>query len=431
MKSWLGALVACGLLLTHAEAEDARPIRLGVLNDQSGVYADFGGVGSVIAAQMAVEDYGGKVLGRPVEVVGADHQNRPDIASAIARNWFDRDNVDAVLDLTTSAVALAIREVALSKNRAMLIASASSPEMTGKDCSPITVHWGFDSYANSVTAAKATVRAGLDSWFFITGDNAGSRAQETQAADLVKSAGGKVLGAVRHPLGTADFSSFLLQAQSSGAKVVALANAGVDTTTAIKQAQEYGLNQHGQSVLPMLAFITDIHALGLKDAAGLRFTTGFYWDRTDDTRAWSKRFMSRNNGKAPTVVQAGVYTLATHFLKAMDSVKSENGDSIVSQMKKTPVNDALWKNVAIRADGRGLNDMYLVQVKKLEESKAPWDYYRIVAMIPGDEAVSANGGRQVSNDQGIIVGRSKHNRKPVRSCSDLPPTPKKLCGAGL
>jgi branched-chain amino acid transport system substrate-binding protein len=371
---------------TACVAQEVKPVRLGVLNDQSGVYADFGGRGSVLAARMAVEDYGGRVLDRPVEVLSADHQNKPDVASTIARGWFERDNVDAVMDLTTSSVALAVREVALAKNRAMLIASASSPELTGKYCSPITVHWGFDSYANSVVAAKASVAAGLDTWFFLTGDNAGSHAQEEQATNFVKKAGGQVLGAVRHPLGTSDFSSFLLQAQGSKAKVVALANAGVDTTNAIKQAHEFGLIAGGQTVLPMLAFITDVKALGLDNAAGLRFTDGFYWDRTDDTRAWSKRFMSRNEGRAPTVVQAAVYTLALHFLKSMDATKSEEGDIVVKQMKSVMVNDALWKNVRIREDGRSLNDMYLVEVKKPNESKEPWDFYRIVSTIPGDQA---------------------------------------------
>jgi branched-chain amino acid transport system substrate-binding protein len=368
---------------TACVAQEVKPVRLGVLNDQSGVYADFGGRGSVLAARMAVEDYGGRVLDRPVEVLSADHQNKPDVASTIARGWFERDNVDAVMDLTTSSVALAVREVALAKNRAMLIASASSPELTGKYCSPITVHWGFDSYANSVVAAKASVAAGLDTWFFLTGDNAGSHAQEEQATNFVKKAGGQVLGAVRHPLGTSDFSSFLLQAQGSKAKVVALANAGVDTTNAIKQAHEFGLIAGGQTVLPMLAFITDVKALGLDNAAGLRFTDGFYWDRTDDTRAWSKRFMSRNEGRAPTVVQAAVYTLALHFLKSMDATKSEEGDIVVKQMKSVMVNDALWKNVRIREDGRSLNDMYLVEVKKPNESKEPWDFYRIVSTDPG------------------------------------------------
>jgi branched-chain amino acid transport system substrate-binding protein len=387
--AFVGAAVS-----TACVAQEIKPVRLGVLNDQSGVYADFGGRGSVLAARMAVEDYGGRVLDRPVEVLSADHQNKPDVASTIARGWFERDNVDAVLDLTTSSVALAVREVALAKNRAMLIASASSPELTGKYCSPITVHWGFDSYANSVVAAKASVAAGLDTWFFLTGDNAGSHAQEEQATNFVKKAGGQVLGAVRHPLGTSDFSSFLLQAQGSKAKVVALANAGVDTTNAIKQAHEFGLIAGGQTVLPMLAFITDVKALGLDNAAGLRFTDGFYWDRTDDTRAWSKRFMSRNEGRAPTVVQAAVYTLALHFLKSMDATKSEEGDVVVKQMKSVTVNDALWKNVRIREDGRSLNDMYLVEVKKPNESKEPWDFYRIVSTIPGDQAFRplAEGG---------------------------------------
>lgn len=394
MLERLAVAALCLTISTASQAQDTRAIRIGVLNDQSGVYADFGGRGSVVAAQMAVEDYGGRALARTVEVVSADHQNKPDVAATIVRSWFERDNVDAVLDLTTSAVAIAVREVAVQRNKALLIASASSPEMTGKYCSPVTVHWGFDGYANSVVAAKATVAQGLNTWFFITGDNAGSHAQEEQAAAFVRKAGGQVLGAVRHPLGTSDFSSFLLQAQASKAKVVALANAGADTTNAIKNAREFGLIAGGQAVLPMLAFITDIKALGIENAAGLRFTDGFYWDRTDETRAWSNRFMERHGGRAPTVVQAGVYTLVTHFLKAMDATKSEAGDAVVAQMKKVPVNDPLWKNVTIREDGRGLNDMYLVEVKKASESKGPWDLYKIISTLPGDQAFRplAEGG---------------------------------------
>ncbi|MDP4026372.1 ABC transporter substrate-binding protein [Methylobacterium sp. NEAU 140] len=381
------------LLIGSATAQEA-PIRIGVLNDQSGVYADFGGQGSVLAARMAVEDYGGRVLGRPVEVVSADHQNKPDIASNIARRWFDLDNVDAVLDLTTSVVALAVREVAVARNRALLISSASSPDMTGKACSPVTVHWGFDSYANANVAAKATVAAGGKRWFFVTGDNAGSRAQEAQAMRFLEAEGGTAVGGVRHSLGTADFSSYLMQAQASKADVIALANAGGDMINAIKQSQEFGIIRSGQNIVPMLAFISDIHALGLEAAQGLTFASGFYWDRTESTRAWSRRFMKRNRERAPTVVQAGTYSLVLHFLKAMDAARTEAGDAVVRAMKAQPVNDALWSNVTIRDDGRGLNDMYLVRVKTPAESTEPWDLYKILATVPGSEAYrpTADGG---------------------------------------
>ena len=381
--------LAAAILLTFAFAvpgQAEQPIRIGVLNDQTGVYSDFGGAGSVVAAQMAVEDYGGKVLGRSVEVVSADHQNKPDIAVSIARQWFDRDNVDAVLDLTTSAVALAVKDVALAKNRAMLVTSASSPDLTGKACSPVTVHWGFDSYAMATVATKAIVDQGGKSWFFVTGDNVGSRAQEEQAAHFVEAAGGKVLGHARHPLATADFSSYLLQAQSSKADVIGLANAGADMTNAIKQSREFGIGNDGQTVVPMLVYITDIHALGLDTAQGLSFAEGFYWARTDNTRAWTRRFMARFHGNAPTVTQAGAYSLTMHFLKAMDKANTEEADKIVQIMKTSPVNDALWKNVAIREDGRSLNDIYLVRVKKPGESKEAWDLYNIIATVPGAQA---------------------------------------------
>jgi branched-chain amino acid transport system substrate-binding protein len=382
------ALAVLGVLAWTApgRAQDAGPIRIGVLNDQSGVYSDFGGVGSVIAAQMAVEDYGGKVLGRPVEVVSGDHQNKPDVALTIVRAWFDRDNVDAVVDLTTSAVALAVKDVAVAKNRAMLISSASSPDLTGKACSPSTVHWGFDSYALSNVATKATLANGGKTWFFITGDNAGSHAQEAQAAASVKALGGTVLGSARHPLGTADFSPYLLQAQASKANVIALANAGGDTTNAIKQSREFGVVKGGQAIVPMLAYISDVHALGIDTAQGLIFASGFYWDRTESARSWTRRFMARNHGRAPTVVQAGAYTLTLHFLRAMAAAKTEDADKIVPVMKATPVNDALWQNVTIREDGRSLNDIYLVQVKTPAESKEEWDLYKIIATVPGAEA---------------------------------------------
>jgi branched-chain amino acid transport system substrate-binding protein len=384
-------LVATALLLGLAwlapgHAQNTGPIRIGVLNDQSGVYADFGGAGSVVAVQMAIEDYGGTALGRKLEVVSADHQNKPDVALSIVREWFDRGNVDAVLDLTTSAVALAVKDVAVAKNKAMLISSASSPDLTGKACSPITVHWGFDSYGLSNVATKATVANGGKTWFFITGDNVGSHAQEEQAAASVIAAGGQVLGHARHPLATSDFSSYLLQAQASKANVIALANAGADTTNAIKQAREFGIAKGGQSIVPMLVYLTDLHAIGLDAAQGLIFADGFYWDRTETSRAWSRRFMARYKGRAPTIVQAGAYSLTLHFLRAMDATKTEAADKIVAAMKATPVNDALWQNVTIREDGRSLNDIYLVQAKTPAESKEEWDLYKIIATVPGAQA---------------------------------------------
>jgi len=383
----LGAAAMTSLLAFAAHAEiSGGAVRFGVLNDQSGVYSDFGGAGSVLAAQMAVEDYGGTVLGKPVEVISGDHQNKPDLASSLARRWMDDEGVDAILELTTSAAALALQQIAEEKNRAMLVTSASSPALTGKSCAANTVHWGFDSYGLSSVAVKATVQEGGDSWFFITGDNAGSHAQEAQGIRFVQEGGGTVLGTVRHPLGTSDFSSYILQAQGSGAKVTGLANAGADTINAMKQAGEFAVAQNGQTVVPMLAFITDIDALGLQTAQGINLATAFYWDRIPETRAWSERFMERNHGRAPTMAQAGVYTLVTHYLKAVEATGSDAGDAVVAQMKKMPVNDPLWQDVKIREDGRSLNPIYLVQVKSPAESKGPWDYYRILATVPGDKA---------------------------------------------
>jgi branched-chain amino acid transport system substrate-binding protein len=381
------AAMAVGLSAGSAAAQiSGDVVRLGVLNDQSGVYADFGGKGSVVAAQMAIDDFGGTVNGAKIELLSADHQNKPDIAANIARQWIDEKGVDAILELTTSAVGLAVQQITNAKDRALLISSASSPDFTGKSCSPNTVHWGFDSYGISSVATKATVAAGGNTWFFITGDNAGSHAQEAQARLFLEEAGAKVVGAIRHPLGTSDFSSFLLQAQSSRAKVIALANAGGDTINALKQAGEFAITAQGQSVVPMLVYITDIQALGLPAAQGLKFATPFYWDRTPATQAWSERFMKLNRGRAPTMVQAGVYSLTTHFLKAIAAAGTDAGAATVAKMKDIQVNDALWKNVTIREDGRSMNDMYLVEVKKPTESKKPWDFYKIIATVPGDKA---------------------------------------------
>jgi branched-chain amino acid transport system substrate-binding protein len=380
-------LLALALAAGSAQAEISDgAVRFGVLNDQSGLYADFGGEGSVIAARMAVEDFGSTVLGKPIEVLSADHRNKPDLASSIAREWIDTKGVDAILELTTSAVALAVQEIAKAHNRAMLVSSASSADLTGKSCTPITVHWGFDSYGISSVATKATVAAGGDSWFFLTGDNAGSHAQEQQARLFLDQAGAKVVGAIRHPLGTADFSSYLLQAQASKAKVIALANAGGDTINALKQAGEFGIAAAGQNIVPMLVFITDVDSLGLRVAQKLKLATAFYWNGDEERRAWSRRFMERNKGRAPTMAQAGVYSLVTHYLKAVAATGSDAADVAVGKMKEMRVNDALWKNVRIREDGRSLNDLYLVEVKTPAESKEPWDYYRVLSTVPGEEA---------------------------------------------
>src|ERR1700761_7321600 len=390
MTNRIIASLLLGTALSIASANFAvaqdKTVKIGALSDQSGLYADLGGPGSTLAAQMAVEDSGLTAKGWKIDVISGDHLNKPDVGVNIAKQWFDVDKVDAIVDVPNSGVALAVANVVKDKNGVLIDSAAGTSDLTNAQCTPNTVHWTFDTYMLAHGTGAALTKAGGDSWFFITADYAFGAALERDPTTAVQEAGGKVLGGVKHPLGTADFSSFLLQAQASKAKVVALANAGADTTNAIKQAHEFGLSAGGQAVLPMLAFITDIKAIGIENAAGLRFTDGFYWDRTDETRAWSKRFMDRNDGRAPTVVQAGVYTLALHFLKSMDAAKSEDGTVVVTHMKSTPVNDALWKNVRIRQDGRSLNDMYLVQVKKPGDSKGPWDLYNIVSTIPGDQA---------------------------------------------
>jgi branched-chain amino acid transport system substrate-binding protein len=372
--------------LVQAQVSDD-VVKIGVLNDQSGLYADVSGPGGVIAARMAVEDFGGKVLGKPVEVVFADHQNKPDVGSAIANQWIDQDKVDTIVDVPTSSVALAIQEITKNKNRVHLNSGAASSDLTGSKCSPTGVHYTYDTYALANGTGTTIVKEGGDSWYFITADYAFGHALEKDTGDAVKAAGGKVVGAVRTPFpGTTDFSSFLLQAQGSGAKVVGLANAGGDTINSIKQAGEFGLTTAGQKLAGLLVFITDVHSLGLKTAQGLTITTGFYWDLNDETRAWSKRFAGKHGGKMPTMVQAGIYSGVTHYLKAIEAAKTDEAKAVVAKMKELPVNDFLAKGGKIRADGRMVHTMYLAQVKKPEESKGPWDYYKIVREIPGDQA---------------------------------------------
>ena len=361
-------------------------VKIGVLNDQSGVYADLAGPGSVTAAKMAVEDFGGKVLGKPIEVIFADHQNKPDIATPIVNQWIDVDNVDVVVDVPTSSVALAVQEITKNKNRVHLNSTAGTSDLTGKACSPTGIHWTYDTYALANSTGRALTKDGGDTWFFIVADYAFGHALEKDTAAAVTSQGGKVVGSVNTPFPNQDFSSFLLQAQASGAKVIGLANAGGDMINAIKQAQEFGITASGQRMAGLLVFITDIHSLGLPVTQGLVLTTGFYWDRDDATRAWSKRFAERNGGRMPTMVQAGVYSSVMHYLAAIKAAGTDEAKAVVAKMKETPVNDFFAQNGRIRADGRMVHDMYLVQVKKPEESKYPWDYYKILRVVPGDEA---------------------------------------------
>lgn len=361
-------------------------VKLGVMNDQSGIYADLAGQGSVEAAKMAVEDFGGTVKGKKIEILSADHQNKPDIGSNIVRQWIDVEGVDAVVDVPTSSVALAVTKVTAEKDTAFLISGAASTRLTNEDCTPTAVHYAYDTYSLAVGTGKAMVEEGGDTWFFITADYAFGHSLEQDTSNVVEANGGKVLGAVRHPLGTSDFSSYLLQAQGSGAKVIGLANAGGDTTNSIKQANEFGIVQGGQQLAALLMFLTDVNALGLEVAQGLMLTTGFYWDMNDATREFSDRFAERMNGTRPTMVHAGVYSSVMHYLKAVDAIEDDGGEAAVSQMKKMPIHDFFAENGKIRADGRMVHDMYLAQVKTPEESKAPWDYLKILRTIPGDQA---------------------------------------------
>ena len=360
-------------------------VRLGFLLDMSGPYADVTGPGSAAAARMAVEDFGGTVLGAPVEVVVADHQNKADIAATTARAWFDTGGVDAILDVAASATALAAADIARAKNKVIVFNGPGAVRLTNEACSPVSMHWAYDTYALANSTAQATVKAGGDSWFFVTADYAFGQDLERDASAVVKAQGGSVRGSVRVPLNTADFSSFLLQAQGSGAKVVGLANAGADTTNAIKQAAEFGLTQGGQKLAGLLVYISDVHSLGLKATQGMLLTEGFYWDLDDETRAWSKRYFERV-GKMPNMSQAGVYSTVMHYLKAVRKAGTDETGPVMQAMRDTPVDDFYARGGRIREDGRMVHDMYLFEVKKPEESKGPWDLYRLVATVPGDKA---------------------------------------------
>jgi branched-chain amino acid transport system substrate-binding protein len=389
MKSF-AAVLAAGLALaasgTAANAQISdNVVKLGVLTDMSSLYADATGKGSVAAVEMAVADYGGKVAGAPIEVISADHQNKPDVGVAIARNWYDNEKVDAIMDVPTSSVALPVSALTREKNRININSGGGSSDLTGVACSPNTVHWTYDTYALSNVAGKAMVKRGDDTWFFVTADYAFGQALERDAANVVKANGGKVLGDVRHPLNTSDFSSYLLQAQASKAKVVALANAGGDTTNALKQASEFGLTQGGQKMIALLQEITDTHSLGIRATQGLIVTDAFYWDMDDQTRAFSKRFYAKV-GHMPTMIQAGLYSATMHYLKAIEAIKTDEAAKVMAQMRATPIHDFFAHDGKIRIDGRMVHEMHLFEVKKPEESKGEWDLYKLIATVPGDEA---------------------------------------------
>ena len=360
-------------------------VRIGVLNDQSGLYADLGGPGSVVAARMAIEDAGGAVLGRPVDLVVADHQNKADIGAAIARQWFDAEKVDMVIGFDNSAVALAVEQLAAERNRIAIAGAVGSTAFTGKACTPTEASWIYDSYALTTSLARSVVAEGRDTWFFLTVDYAFGHSLEADATSAVLAAGGRVLGSVRHPLNTSDFSSYLLQAQASGAKVVALANGGGDMVNAIKQANEFGITRGGQSVVSLLVFISDIHSIGLQNAQGLKFATAFYWDRDEESRAWSKRFFARHQAM-PTQAQASVYSAIRHYLKAIAAAGTDEAKAVMAKMREIPVNDFYVRNGRLREDGRLVHDMYFAQVKKPAELKEPWDDYKILGTIPGATA---------------------------------------------
>ncbi len=378
------ASLATALMATSALAQDIS-VKIGVLNDRSGIYSDITGEGSVIAARLAAEDFGTD-KGIKVEIVSADHQNKPDVGSNIARQWYDTENVDMIVDVPTSSVALAIHEITKEKNKVHVNSGAATSDLTGKACSPNTVHWTYDTWALANGTGGAMVRAGGDTWFFLTADYAFGHALERDTTAMVEKSGGKVLGSVKTPFPGQDFSSFLLQAQASGAKVVGLANAGGDTINSIKQASEFGITQGGQSLAGLLMFVNDVHSLGLDVAQGLVLTESFYWDLNDQTREWSARF-EKETGNKPSMIQAGVYAGVLHYLKGVEAAGGkDDGAAVVAKMKEIKTDDVLFGQGEVRADGRKLHDMYLFRVKKPDESKGPWDYYDTVATIPAAEA---------------------------------------------
>ena len=386
-RTLVSVAVAAALGGTAAQAQVSdNLIKLGVLSDMSSLYTDIGGAGSVVAARLAVEDSGVEKRGFKVEIISADHQNKPDIGSAIARQWYDTDRVDVIVDVPNSGVALAVNQITKEKGKVFLANGPASSDLTGKACSPNTVHWTYDTWMLANGTGGAIVKTGGDSWYFITADYAFGHALERDTAAVVTKSGGKILGAVKVPLNNQDFSSFLLQAQASKAKIIGLANAGGDTTNSIKQAAEFGIVKGGQSLAGLLVFVSDIHALGLQTAQGLILTNTFYWDMNDSTRAFAKRFAPLNKGIHPTMVHAGVYASVLHYLKSVEALKSDDGTKVVAKMKEMPTDDPLFGKGTIRVDGRKIHPAYLVEVKKPSESKYPWDYYKVRATIPAEQA---------------------------------------------
>ena len=378
--------VGLGCLGAQAQYTDGT-IKIGVMNDMSGTYADLSGQGSVIAARMAVEDFGAVTKGMKVEIVGADHVNKPDVGSNIVRKWIDTDKVDVIVDVPTSSVALAVNEIVRDKNKVFLVTGAATSDLTGVNCTPNTIHWTYDTWALANGTAQAIVKTGGDTWFFLTANYAFGLALERDTAAVVVKNGGKVLGHVRHPFPATDFSSFLLQAQASKAKIIGLANAGADTINSIKQASEFGVVRRGQKLAALLAFITDVHALGLQTSQGLIMTEAWYWDLNDANREFAKKFAPQYKGIRPTKLHAGVYTAVTHYLKAIEALKSDaDGKAVVAKMKELPTDDKLFGKGTVRSDGRKIHPMYLVEVKKPADSKGPWDYFKVRATIPADEA---------------------------------------------
>ncbi|MET4215943.1 branched-chain amino acid transport system substrate-binding protein [Bradyrhizobium sp. LB7.2] len=371
-----------------ASAQD-KTVKIGALSDQSGLYADLGGPGSTLAAQMAIEDSGLAAKGWKIDLISGDHQNKPDIGTAIARQWFDVDKVDIIVDVPNSGVALAVNNVVKEKNGVYINSGAATSDLTNAQCSPNTVHWTYDTYMLAHTTGQALVKAGGDTWFFLTADYAFGAALERDTTAVITANGGKVVGSVKHPLNTPDFSSFLLQAQASKAKIIGLANAGGDTTNTIKQAAEFGIVKGGQKLAALLLFLTDVKAIGLETAQGLNFTETFYWDMNDQTRAFSKRFAERMKSNAPpTMVQAGVYAGVRHYFKALEALggNPHDGAKVVEKMKSMPTEDDLFGKGEIQPNGRTIHNAYLFEVKKPSESKGPWDFYKLVGTVPGDQA---------------------------------------------
>ena len=407
------AALMCGT--AQAQMSDG-VVKIGVMNDMSGTYADLAGPGSVVAAQMALEDLGAAAKGLKVEIVSADHQNKPDVGSNIVRTWIDRDKVDVIVDVPTSSVALAVNQIVKEKNKVFLVSGAAASDLTGKACTPNTIHWTYDTWALANGTGNAIVKTGGKTWFFLTADYAFGHALERDTAAVVEKNGGKVNGRVRHPFPGTDFSSFLLQAQSSKAQIIGLANAGSDTTNAIKQAAEFGIVKGGQSLAALLIFLTDVKALGLPVAQGLTFTEAWYWDQNDANREFAKKFAERNKGVYPSMIHAGVYSAVTHYLKAVAELKSDSdGAAVVAKMKSMPTEDRVFGKGSIRQDGRKIHDMFLFEVKKPAELKGPWDLYHDARHHPGGGSVPSDQGRRLPAGQRL--GLNRHHRAAARSAA--------------